>query len=402
MSGDLVLPHPAVEVVAASDVPALMGLIRPQWQAKGLIERVRRLLVVDPSSACQRLLNAALADLREKVKIAGIDIAKEAASAHKLPPVERAEDIDNYSNAKLIDLCFRMGLLTRPEWRRLGRAYEIRRDLEHEDSEYEAGVEDCIYIFKTCIEAVLAKDPVNLIKVSEVKSIVQAAGPAVADLELVEDFEHAPDTRQLEILKFLLSTTLNDAELDLVRQNALSVLQSLASVTRDGVKVALASHVQDSVSRQPLTEVLVRTAHIAGILPYLRRAQRVSFFRAYLHRLQQTGYHWKSHASHGALLRSLAEYGGLAAVPDEELTAVLKWMVLCYVGEPGGYGAGINRRVFYSNSAAPLIEELLLEAKDIAREPLRNTVDDRDVKRASSASEAVSRRLDDLLDIVED
>jgi hypothetical protein len=49
-----------------------------------------------------------------------------------------------------------MGLLTRPEWRRLTRAYDIRRDLEHEDSEYEAGVEDCIYVFKTSIEAVLA------------------------------------------------------------------------------------------------------------------------------------------------------------------------------------------------------------------------------------------------------
>lgn len=136
MSGEVVLPHPAVDVVAASDVPALMGLIRPQWQAKGLIERVRRLLPVDPSSACQRLLNAAIADLRDKVKVAGLDIAKEAAAAHRLPPVERADDVDKYSTAKLIDLSYRMGLLTRPEWRRLTRAYDIRRDLEHEDSEY--------------------------------------------------------------------------------------------------------------------------------------------------------------------------------------------------------------------------------------------------------------------------
>ncbi len=229
MSGEVVLPHPAVDVVAASDVPALMGLIRPQWQAKGLIERVRRLLPVDPSSACQRLLNAAVADLRDKIKIAGLDIAKGAAAAHRLPPVERADDVDNYSTAKLIDLSYRMGLLTRPEWRRLTRAYDIRRDLEHEDSEYEAGVEDCIYIFKTCIEAVLAKDPVNLIRVAEIKEVVEAAGPAVADLQLVEDYEHAPETRQLEILKFLVSTSLNDSEPELVRQNALRCCARLPS-----------------------------------------------------------------------------------------------------------------------------------------------------------------------------
>lgn len=54
--------------------------------------------------------------------------------------------------------------------------------------------EDCIYIFKTCIEAVLAKDPINPIRESEINQVVKVAGPAVADLELVEDYEHAPDT----------------------------------------------------------------------------------------------------------------------------------------------------------------------------------------------------------------
>jgi hypothetical protein len=276
VTGEVVLPHPAVDVVATSDVPALMGLIRPQWQAKGLIERVRRLLPVDPSSACQRLLNAAVADLRDKVKIAGLDIAKEAAAAHRLPPVDRADDVDNYSTAKLIDLSYRMGLLTRPEWRRLTRAYDIRRDLEHEDSEYEAGVEDCIYIFKTCIEAVLAKDPVNLIRVAEIKQVVEAAGPAVADLELVEDYEHAPDTRQLEILKFLVSTALNESEPELVRQNAFAVLRALAEPTRDAVRVLLAKHLQDRLGRQPLTETVMRVAHGAGVLPNHRKANRLT------------------------------------------------------------------------------------------------------------------------------
>jgi hypothetical protein len=401
VSGEVALPHPAVDVVAASDVPSLMGLIRPQWQAKGLIERVRRLLPVDPSSACQRLLNAAVADLRDKVKIAGLDIAKEAAAAHRLPPVERVDDVDNYSIAKLIDLSYRMGLLTRPEWRRLTRAYDIRRDLEHEDSAYEAGVEDCIYIFKTCIEAVLAKDPVNLIRVAEIKQVVEAAGPAVADFELMEDYEHAPDTRQLEILKFLVSTSLNDSEPELVRQNAFAVLRALTGLTRDAVRVLLAKHLQDRLGRQPLTETVVRVAHGAGVLPYLRKAQRLSFFRAYNERLQRVGYHWKSHASHGALLRALEEYGGLASIPDDELKVTLKWLVLCYVGEPGGYGAGLNRRVFYSNSAAPLVESLIEESSEAVREPLAELANEQEIKRALSASDSVARRYQDLLDLVE-
>src|SRR6266581_9536236 len=71
-------------LVVASGVDALLVTIRPAWQARSLIERVRRLVPVDPSSACQRIFNAAIHDLREKIVIAGVDIAREAAKQNKL------------------------------------------------------------------------------------------------------------------------------------------------------------------------------------------------------------------------------------------------------------------------------------------------------------------------------
>jgi hypothetical protein len=49
------------------------------------MDRVRQLLPVDPSSACQRVLNAAIHDLRNKIIVAGLDIAQEAASRFRLP-----------------------------------------------------------------------------------------------------------------------------------------------------------------------------------------------------------------------------------------------------------------------------------------------------------------------------
>lgn len=63
------------------NVPGLMQRIRPEWPAKNLIERVRRILPVDPSRACQRLFNAAVRDLRGKILIVGVGIAGEAAKA---------------------------------------------------------------------------------------------------------------------------------------------------------------------------------------------------------------------------------------------------------------------------------------------------------------------------------
>lgn len=38
---------------------------------------------------------------------------------------------------------------------------------------------------------------------------------------------------------------------------------------------------------------------------------------------------------------------------------IVRWMTLCHVGEEGSYGTmGRNRKVIYSNSAAPLIEQM--------------------------------------------
>lgn len=197
-------------------VHGLMARIRPHWQAKSLIERVQKLLPADPSSACQRLLNAAFHDLKDKVTLAGLDIAKQAAELAKLPPVGKAEDVENYSADKLLDLCYEMGLLARPEWRRMKRCYEIRRDLEHEDDEYEAGVEDCVYIFSTCIEVVLSKDPVQILRVTDVKSFIEKPERIYPSQELLDDYSQAPDPRQLEISKVLVATVLKAENADLV------------------------------------------------------------------------------------------------------------------------------------------------------------------------------------------
>lgn len=49
------IPSPAAVLVEASGVPNLLAQIRPAWKAKDLFNRVKKLLPVDPSSACQRL-----------------------------------------------------------------------------------------------------------------------------------------------------------------------------------------------------------------------------------------------------------------------------------------------------------------------------------------------------------
>ena len=401
MEGIDPVPLPSVELIKTSEVPVLLKMIRPAWQAKNLISRVHRLIDVDPSSACQRLFNAAIHDLCEKVAIAGLDIASEAANRYKLPPISKNEDLEEYPTSKLIDLAYRIGLLTRPEWRRLSRCYEIRRDLEHEDDEYEAGVEDCIYIFKTCVEVILSKDPIQLLRVTDVKQAIEEPDPVTPDVVLLTDFEHAPKTRQEEILKFLMSYALDNEQSDIVRQNAFSFLSQLGPLTHNSVKLNLATYFQEKFGRKKFDLLHGRVAYAMGVFPYLKKSQRADLFEQILTQMKKVGWHWKGYPEHGELLRTFREIGDLKYCPESQRQKILKWLVQTYLGEPGGRTMWGNiREVFYSNTAENLIKEIIKDNRSLIRDELRMLFKDRDISGQCGYT-PIARRFESLLDLVE-
>jgi hypothetical protein len=398
---DALVPSPKAAIEKISGVDQLLESIRPSWQSRSLIERVRKILPHDPSSACQRLFNAAIHDLREKVVIAGVDIAKDTAKSFNLPPIERAEDVEEYATARLLDLAYRMGLLTRPEWRRLQRAYEIRRDLEHEDDEYQAGPEDCIYIFKTTIEAVLSQDPIQLIRVTDIKELVEGTRPCAPSAELLTDYEHAPQPRQIAICEYLVSTALSTKQADLVRQKAVEMLRYLEPTTQAPVRLEIARSLQERIGRQGIDLAHAKVAHAIGALPYLKKVQLEDFFRAYMKKMDDVGYHWTKNEQHVKLLGDLEDLGGLKHCPEAVLSKMVSWLVLAYIGEPGGYGMGSSRPVFYSNSAAPIVKRLMEGPPAPIRKIVKEVASGRQVE-AALANKHIQRRLEELLDLVEE
>lgn len=387
------------ELIQESGAEALLLQIRPQWQAKNLIQRVSRLLAVDPSSACQRIFNAAVYDLKEKIVVAGLDIAADAANQYRMPPITKPEDVENYTVSRIIDLAYRMGLLTRPEWRRLLRVYDIRRDLEHEDYEYEATVEDCVYIFKTSIEVVLARDPVHLLKLIDIKDIVEQPSPATLGETVLQDYKQAPETRQLAIYRFLISTALDDKHPDIVRQNCYNVLGLIQEFTERHVMIECANDMIKRLGRTAPTLLQARVCFSAGILPYLKKSMLKDFFGTYYEDMASTGYSFKSYAEHGDLLRNLQDVGGLTFCPDSLLPQFVKWLVLCYIGEQSFGKWSSVRRVFYSNVGAPIAYEILQNCgKDLESLILQIEKDD-DVSQ-ECRNEYVARRYQELVDLV--
>lgn len=359
--GNDLVPSVNAEIIEASGANAILQKIRSDWKAKNLISRVSRILPVDPSSACQRIFNASIHDLKEKIIVAGLDIAAEAARQNKLPSISKDEDIERLDVTKTINLAYYIGLISRPQWRRILRVYDIRKDLEHEDDEYEATVEDCIYIFKTCVEVVLSKDPVHLIRLTDIKEIVEKPDKVTAlNDAVIQDYKSAPPRpRQLEIYKFLISTTLNDQQPDIVRQNSFSAIKTLSQHTDSKVFIDCASDMTTKLARRTPSLIEARVFHASKIFPYLKKSLKKDYFNSMSETMSKVGYSFQNHAQHGELLRNIQEVGGLDHCHEDCLRDIIKWLLNCYLGEPsyGHYSA--SRKVFFSNVGAPICYEIL-------------------------------------------
>lgn len=389
----------SAKMVVASGVDELLGEIRKEWQAKALITRVKSLLNVDPSSACQRLLNAAIHDLRDKIIIAGLDVAQEAASQNGLPQAKKPEEIHEYSTTHTLDLAYHMGLISRAEWRRLKRAYDIRKDLEHEDDQYEAGIEDIVYVFRTCIEIVLSKDPISPVRVVDVKDIIESPSKVLLSKELLDDFEGAPDKRQLEIAKFLISVSRDQKKPDIVRQNAIEALRSISQIVRKSARAQIGQYMQELLKGAPIDLADMKIAAAAELTPYLKQSRVKAFFEELHTKFVQVGSRWTSNDQHRKLLDDFDDVGGLEVVPPETRSKFVLWMVRCFIGEPGGYGMGRNRNVFYSNIAAPRIREAFQQAGVLIHGDLEQAAKDKLVKAATTDTH-IARRMEMLRDLV--
>jgi hypothetical protein len=395
-----IMVHPNYELVKSAGVNNILDSIRPQWKSKRLIERVVLLIKTDPSSACQRILNAAIQDLREKIIIAGIDIAKEAALANKLPPVSKSEDIESYSTKNIIDLSHYIGLLNRPDWRRLTRCYEIRRDLEHEDDEYEAGVEDCVYIFKTTVDVVLAKDPIRILSVKDIVKLIESPIPVILSSEYLTDYKHAPKQRQVDIIKTLIGKFLDEKSPEIMKENVIICLKNLRKITLDSAKVELGALYQQDNGKKQLTENIVYVMHHAGIFYYFTSALKDDFYNQLLKLFTTTGYHWSKSKLHSELLQKLIDAGELEYMSSHVLDNFIIWLFKCYIGEKGGYGFGVNRKVFFSNSGATICDEIIKNNKEKIKQRFCNNGDlDKEIKKILDTKD-IKRRYDSLMDII--
>jgi len=396
MEEEFELSHIPKPEVSTRTISELLNSIRPIWKGRKLIQRVEALLPVDPSSACQRLFNASIHDLKEKIIVMGADLAKEVAANYKLPAVNNDDDILNYNVSKTIDLSYRIGLLSRAEWRRMHRCYEIRRDLEHEDNEYEAVLEDCFYIFKSTVDTVLSKDPIELLKITDVKQIVENPTELAISEQFLEDYKGAPILRQKEIAQYLIAIAYDAKQPDIVRENCVEMMRHVSDLTNTQVVIDTAKILEDRLGRNPIDLITAKLGHATGASGYFKKVKLKDFYNQLLAEIKKASNSWSEQTK---VMTKFEDIGGLKYCPDELYYDIIKELVLIYIGEES-YGYYRNtRKVFYSNGAAPIVFRLLEEeGKKIVPhlEQMRNK--SKRIKNKLS-NIYIQRRFEQLLDI---
>jgi hypothetical protein len=117
--------------------------------------------------------------------------------------------------------------------------------------------------------------------------------------------------------------------------------------------------------------------------------------------MEKVGIRWVAHAEHGELLRSFIEVGGLQYCPEEVDKKILKWLVLTYLGEPGGVTRfGNVRHVFYSDTAVSYIPQIIKDSRNKIDETLRSLSNDRVIAQLCK-DQHIAKRFEDLLDLLE-
>lgn len=386
---------PTGNPISKSGIQKVLNEIRPVWKSRNLIQRVEKLLPVDPSSACQRLFNAAIHDLKQKIIVIGVDLAKEVAANYRLPSLSNEDDILNYNVSKTIDLSYRIGILTRAEWSRLHRCYEIRRDLEHEDNEYEAVLEDCFYIFKGTIDIVLSKDPIELLKVTDVKTIIETTRNLTLSEEFLINYKKAPKLRQKEINELLVSYAFDERKPDIVRENTVEVMRAVKELTDVTVIIELAGIIEARLGSAGLDLKTAKIAHACGAIGYFKKVRLKDFYSKIYDELAGAGSDWDEQAT---VCAKLEDIGGLSSCPSDLYKDVLKRLVRYYIGQESYGPRSGYRQTFHSDAAAPIIKRIIEADSNKAAGYLEELRKD-DTIAAAISNKYVGRRFETLVDL---
>ncbi len=340
--------------------------IREPWQTSRLVERVRQLISVDHSCACQKLFNTAIWDIKDKLGQWGEDFVYKIAYKNSKISRGTVNPISGLSTTELLNLSYRSKLLSFEQWQLITECYQIRCKLEHEDRYFEVSSLETEKFFDVCINEVLSVDSMEIKEYDNFETITELTELAVPSQLLLSSFGSMSLENQVDATTFLIDVATNSSELMRATQNSVISLIHLRESLSDHAKQEVALKYSDP-NIHHIDSRLVESLKCADALRFIETSSKSKFYESVYLSMIEVGEDWNKGQQQLEILQSFTELGSLDECPEQHRTNIFNWMALTYIGQDSGDSAYISERnVYFSKEASPVIQRLIIEANYIS------------------------------------
>lgn len=141
--------------------------------------------------------------------------------------------------------------------------------------------------------------------------------------------------------------------------------------------------------------ITAKVGHAIGATGYFKKTKINDYYKSILKSFKKAQPDW---SSQGKVVLKFHDIGHFIYCPKSLINNFLYYLVLWYIGEPGGYGYwGSNRAVFYSNDAAPIIKRIVKNSNIPLYEMIENFRDNQKFSEKIS-NKHIFQRFEMLLD----
>lgn len=400
-SQELVTTNPiaTIDADAVAHISKEIGYVREDIRDCSYLAEARRVLPVRGyRSAIGSYWNAVVDDLRKKVIHRSLDLFNKEMRPRK--NIERYEDFqDHLTDYELIEGAYKIGVLSWEARKMLQQARETRNLFDGHPQSSEPGLLKVLSLISDCNKYVLSEEfPPSIIDISEYISLMDSSDFSNNHLAVDQAFSDLPQVYKNELINRLYGSYEGENISSDLRGNIEFCSPILWKTLTKEDKAQIGKRFDKTVLSGDAKRIARSQAfmqHVAGMM-YVSVATRRIIIEPIVTSLAEALDSWSEEAR---LAQQLKQYASF--MPTELLDSYVAAITKTYVGYRGG-SAQWSRTTFYSNGAAPAVQEMFESFDSSAVDSFVNVVKTDPVLRRRIAARGQLNRLRVLAEILQE
>lgn len=392
-------PIATIDADAVAHISKEIGYVREDVRDCSYLAEARRVLPVKGyRSAIGSYWNAVVDDLRKKVIHRSLDLYNKETKPKR--NIERYEDFqDHVTDHDLIEGAYRIGVLSWEARKMLQQARETRNLFDGHPQSSEPGILKVLSLISDCNKYVLSEEfPPSIIDISEYISQMDTPDFTRNPLAVDQAFSDLPQVYKNELINRLYGSYEGESISSDLRGNIEFCSPILWKALTKEDKAQIGKRLEKTILSGDAKRIARGQAfiqHVAGMM-YVSVATRRILIEPIVTALAEALDSWGDEAR---LAQHLKQYA--AFMPSDLLHSYVAAITKTYVGYRGG-SAQWSRTTFYSNGAAPHVQEMFESFDSSAVDTFVKVVGTDSVLRRRIAARGQLNRIRVLAEILRD